>query len=116
MNRIEPIIDELNETHDQEDQMLMIMEALNDTVTPIPEVGQLCTFVYNAKTPGITYDQHPLVVVTELFRWGFRGLNFHWRDHRQYTWEELAGQVYIVEPEELDDLISIQYGKFRLNK
>jgi len=116
MNRIEPIIDELNETHDQEDQMLMIMEALNDTVTPIPEVGQLCTFVYNAKTPGITYDQHPLVAVTELFRWGFRGLNFHWRDHRQYTWEELAGQVYIVEPEELDDLISIQYGKFRLNK
>ena len=116
MNRIEPIIDELNETHDQEDQMLMIMEALNDTVTPIPEVGQLCTFVYNAKTPGITYDQHPLVAVTELFRWGFRGLNFHWRDYRQYTWEELAGQVYIVEEEELDDLISIQYGKFILNK
>ena len=116
MNRIEPIIDELNETHDQEDQMLMIMEALNNTVTPIPEVGQFCTFVYNAKTPGISYDQHPLVAVTELYRWGFRGLNFHWRDYRQYTWEELAGQVYIVKPEELDDLLSIQYGKFILNK
>ena len=116
MNRIEPIIDELNETHDQEDQMLMIMEALNNTVTPIPEVGQFCTFVYNAKTPGISYDQHPLVAVTELYRWGFRGLNFHWRDYRQYTWEELAGQVYIVKREELDDLMSIQYGKFILNK
>ena len=116
MNRIEPIINELNETHDQEDQMLMIMEALNNTVTPIPEVGQFCTFVYNAKTPGISYDQHPLVAVTELYRWGFRGLNFHWRDYRQYTWEELAGQVYIVKPEELDDLLSIQYGKFILNK
>ena len=116
MNRIEPIIDELNETHDQEDQMLMIMEALNNTVTPIPEVGQLCTFVYNAKTPGISYDQHPLVAVTELYRWGFRGLNFHWRDYRQYTWEELAGQVYIVQKDELDDLLSVQYGKFILNK
>ena len=116
MNRIEPIIDELNETHDQEDQMLMIMEALNNTVTPIPEVGQFCTFVYNAKTPGISYDQHPLVAVTELYRWGFRGLNFHWRDYRQYTWEELAGQVYIVQQDELDDLISVQYGKFILNK
>jgi len=116
MNRIEPIIDELNETHDQEDQMLMIMEALNNTVTPIPEVGQFCTFVYNAKTPGISYDQHPLVAVTELYRWGFRGLNFHWRDYRQYTWEELAGQVYIVQKDELDDLLSIQYGKFILNK
>jgi hypothetical protein len=116
MNRIEPIIDELNETHDQEDQMLMIMEALNNTVTPIPEVGQFCTFVYNAKTPGISYDQHPLVAVTELYRWGFRGLNFHWRDYRQYTWEELAGQVYIVQKDELDDLLSVQYGKFILNK
>ena len=116
MNRIEPIIDELNETHDQEDQMLMIMEALNNTVTPIPEVGQFCTFVYNAKTPGISYDQHPLVAVTELYRWGFRGLNIHWRDYRQYTWEELAGQVYIVQKDELDDLLSVQYGKFILNK
>ena len=116
MNRIEPIIDELNETHDQEDQMLMIMEALNNTVTPIPEVGQFCTFVYNAKTPGISYDQHPLVAVTELYRWGFRGLNFHWRKYRQYTWEELAGQVYIVQKDELDDLLSVQYGKFILNK
>ena len=116
MNRIEPIIDELNETHDQEDQMLMIMEALNNTVTPIPEVGQFCTFVYNAKTPGISYDQHPLVAVTELYRWGFGGLNFHWRKYRQYTWEELAGQVYIVQKDELDDLLSVQYGKFILNK
>ena len=116
MNRIKPILDTINESFDQEDQMLMIMEALNDTVTPVPDVGTICTFVYQAKTPGITYDQHPLVAVTDLFPWGFRGLNFHWRDYRQYTWEELAGQVYIVKPEELDDLLSIQYGKFILNK
>lgn len=116
MNRIESILDTINESHDQEDQMLMIMDALRDTVTPAPEPGTICTFVYNAKTPGITYDQHPLVAVTELFQWGFRGLNFHWRKYRQYTWEELAGQVYIVQPDELDDLLSIQYGKFILNR
>ena len=117
MNRIEPILDDINNpTMDQEDQMLMIMEALNDTVTPIPDAGTYCTFVYNAKTPGIEYEQHPLVMVTELFRWGFRGLNFHHRDYRQYTWEEIAGQVYIVNREELDELLSIQYGKFILNK
>jgi|TARA_R100000027_G_scaffold10902_2_gene7787 hypothetical protein len=101
-----------NGTNDQEEMMLEIMELLNDTVTPIPDVGTLCTFVYNAKTPGVTYDQHPLVAVTELFQWGFRGLNFHWREYRQYTWEELAGQVYIVQREELDDLLSIPYAKF----
>ena len=56
MNRIEPILDELNGgTMDQEEQMLMIMDALSDTVTPIPDTGTICTFVYNAKTPGILY-------------------------------------------------------------
>ena len=101
-----------NGTNDQEVMMLEIMELLNDTVTPVPDVGTLCTFVYNAKTPGVTYDQHPLVAVTDLFSWGFRGLNFHWREYRQYTWEELAGQVYIVQREELDALLSIPYAKF----
>ena len=117
MNRIEPILKDINNpTMDQDDQMRMIKKALSDTVTPIPEAGTYCTFVYNAKTPGIQYDQHPLVMVTELFRWGFRGLNFHHGDYRQYTWEELADQVYIVNREELDELLSIQYGKFILNK
>jgi hypothetical protein len=116
MNRIEPIINDINATTDTEEQMLMIMEALNNTVTPIPDEGTICTFVYTAKTPGITYDQHPLVAVTELLPWGFRGFNFHWREYRQYTFGELAGQVYIVRQDELDDLISIQYGKFILNK
>lgn len=111
MNRIEPILKEINSTMDQEDQMEMIMEALNDTVTPIPDVGNYCTFVYQAKTPNISYDQHPLVSVLRLYNWGFEGINFHWREIRRYTWEEIVGQVYIVKNEELDDLKTIQYMK-----
>ena len=112
MNRIEEIKDELETTNDPEDLMLMIMEALKGTVSPIPEVGKFYTFVYNAKTPRIQYDQHPLIACTDLQQWGFKGLNFHWRQSRNYTWEELAGQLYIVEYEELDDLLSIPYAKF----
>ena len=103
-------------TDDPEEMMLEIMELLNDTVTPIPEVGKFYTFVYNAKTPNITYDQHPLIACTDLQSWGFKGLNFHWRQSRNYTWEELAGQLYIVQYNELDDLLAIPYGKFILNK
>ena len=117
MNRIEAVKDELEKSiNDHEDLMLIIMEALNDTVTPIPEVGQFYTFIYNAKTPNITYDQHPLIACTDLQSWGFKGLNFHWRQSRNYTWEELAGQLYIVQYNELDDLLAIPYGKFILNK
>ena len=99
-----------------EEMMLEIMELLNDTVTPIPEVGKFYTFVYNAKTPGKTYDQHPLIACTSLEQWGFKGINFHWRQSRNYTWQELAGQLYIVQYNELDDLMAIPYGKFILNK
>ena len=102
-------------TTDPEEIMLIIMEVFNQTVTPIPERGKFYTFVYNAKTPNITYDQHPLIACMELFPWGFRGLNFHWQKYRNYTWEELAGQLYIVEFQELDELLSLQYGKFLLN-
>ena len=87
MNRIEEINEDLEKVvGDPEEMMLLIMEALNSTVTPIPEVGQYYTFIYNAKTPNITYDQHPLIACTDLQSWGFKGLNFHWRQSRNYTW------------------------------
>ena len=115
-NRIREHLSDLNNrTNDPEDMMLEIMEVLNDTVTPIPEIGNFYTFVYNAKTPGETYDQHPLIACTSLEKWGFKGLNFHWRKSRNYTWNELAGQLYVVQYNELDDLLAIPYGKYILN-
>tara|TARA_R110002020_G_scaffold259470_1_gene473379 strand:- start:2440 stop:2790 length:351 start_codon:yes stop_codon:yes gene_type:complete len=116
MNRIESNIQDFKSEKDLGERMELIMYALNDTVTPIPEEGNICTFKYFAKTPNIRYDQHPLVAVTELFQWGFRGINFHLRDYRQYTWEELGTQVYIVQRDELDDLLSLDYEKIVLNK
>ena len=99
-------------TNDPEEMMLEIMDLLKATVTPIQEVGKFYTFVYNAKTPRMQYDQHPLIACTDLQQWGFKGLNFHWRQSRNYTWEELVGQLYIVEYDELDDLLAIPYAKF----
>ena len=100
---------------DPEDIMLLIMEYFTEK-TWIPEVGKFYTFVYNPKTPDIEYDQHPLIACTEVQRWGFKAINFHWRQSRNYTWEELAGQLHVVKYEELDELLALQYGKFRLNK
>ena len=116
MNRIEPNIQEFKSEKNLVDRMDLILYALNDTVTPIPEAGNICTFKYYAKTPRITYDQHPLVAVSDVFPWGFRGINFHLRDYRQYTWAELGSQVYIVDNTELDDLMSLNYKKVVLNK
>ena len=109
-NRIEAIKDKLTSS-DSEDLMLEIMGALNNTVEAIPSVGKYYTFVYNAQTAK-QYDQHPLVAVTDIFSWGFRGINFHWQSSRNYTWNELAGQLYMVKSIELDDLLAIPYAKF----
>ena len=113
MNRIEPIKEKLEAENDQEDQMILIMDALKDTVEPIPEVGKFYTFIYNAKTYGISYDQHPLIACTEILPWGFRGINYHLRKPRQYTWNEIAGQLYQVYDDELNDLDAIPFAHFR---
>ena len=102
-------------TSDPEEIMLIIMELF--TIEEIlPEVGKFYTFIYNPKTPNITYDQHPLIACVDLFKWGFRGLNFHWQEYRNYTWAEVAGKLHLVEFQELDELLALQYGKFLLNK
>jgi len=114
--RVEQLKAEVREanTSDPEEIMLLIMEIFTIEVL-YPEPGKFYTFVYNAKTPNETYDQHPLIACMELFRWGFRGLNFHWQNYRNYTWEELPGQLHVVEFQELDELLALQYGKFILN-
>ena len=114
-NRIRGVVDNLIGTEDPDDLMMELMEALNNTVTPVPDVGKYYAFVYSPKTNNIEYDAHPLVAVTDLFRWGFRGINFHWGGYRLYTWNEVVGQLYEVYPEELADAREIPFGKKGLN-
>ena len=109
--KVELLKERIQDVTDPDDIFLEIMELFDD-LEMIPEVGKYYTFVYNAKTPSVQYDQHPLVAVTDIFSWGFRGINFHWQSSRNYTWEELTGQVYMVKSIELDDLLSIPYAKF----
>lgn len=113
-NRIRKVLDSLVGNEDPDDLMLMIMENLPET-KETPSVGNYYTFVYRPKTIGIQYDQNPLVAVTDVFKWGFRGLNFHWGEVRQYTWNEVIGSLYSVNQEEIRDLRSIPYGKILNN-
>ena len=114
-NRIRGILDNMTGTEEPDDLMLELLEIVGNRVTPVPDVGKFYTFVYSPKTPNIQYDAHPLVAVTDLFQWGFRGLNFHWGETRQYTWTEIAGQLYEVTNAERNDLNSIPFARFLLN-
>lgn len=94
-----------------EDLMIIIIDVLKEEAL-YPEVGKFYTFIYNAKTPGLRYDRHPLIACTSIEPWGFRGINFHWRKYRQYTWQEVAGKLHVVRYEELDEMLTIPYAKF----
>ena len=81
----------------------------------ILQSGKYYVFVYNPKTRNVSYDQNPFVAVTEVFPWGFKGINFHWGKMRYYTWDEIPGSIYEVNSSEIKDLQAIPFGKFRLN-
>ena len=102
-NRLAPVLRDLIGTEDPEDLALDILDVLNEG-GKVPTVGNYYVFIYNPKTPNIQYDQHPLVAVLAVFEWGFRGLNYHWGEVRQYTWNEIAGGLYMVSDLELRSL------------
>ena len=115
MSRIAPLVNDLIGTESADELLVNIMGALGDSAGSIPEVGKIYVFAYQPSTTGIRYDQNPLVAVTGVFDWGFKGINFHWGQSRQYTFQEVASQLYQVTNEELQDLNTIPFAKFRIN-
>lgn len=113
-NRIRSVIDNVDGTEDPDDLMLLLLNVLKEK-SKMPRVGGYYTFIYIPKTPNITYDQNPLVAVTEVYSWGFKGINFHWGESRQYTWDEIVGGIYEIYKEEIPDAQEIPFGKIKIN-
>ena len=114
-NRVRSVVNGLIGTEEPDDIMIELMDNLNTTVTSSPSVGRYYVFVYSAKTPNIQYDSNPLVAVTDVFEWGFRGINLHVGQYRNYTYNELIGQLYEVNSYELSDVRELPFGKMQLN-
>ncbi len=114
-NRLENVVSDIIAMNDADDRMMAIMETLNDTVVTVPDIGRFYTFIYDPKTPRIRYDEFPLIACVGLFRWGFRGINYHWPGFRNYDWQQSIGNLYQAYPLEINDLRSIPYQRFRIN-
>ena len=116
LNRVTPIINEMTGMEDPDDMMLSIISVIGESGT-IPQVGQYYTFIYQPKTPNITYDEHPLIACTEVTEWGFKGINFHHNGQlRFYTFPEIVGQVHLVRGSEFEDLKSIPYARIKTSR
>ena len=114
-NRVRSVVYGLIGTEEADDIMIELMDNLSTTATSSPSVGRYYVFVYSAKTPNIQYDSNPLVAVTDVFEWGFRGINLHVGQYRNYTYNELIGQLYEVNSYELSDVRELPFGKMQLN-
>jgi len=113
--RVENLVDKIRTSGGPDDMFLEIMQILT-TKDLVPEVGKYYTFIYQPKTPRIRYDEFPLIACVGVYNWGFKGINYHWEDFRNYTWNEVANNdLLVVYPNELQDMRSIPYQKFRIN-
>ena len=111
-NRVRGVVDSLIGVETADDIMENLIGVLSEG-GKVPTSGKYYTFFYNAKTPAIQYDEHPLVGVTDVFSWGFRGINFHWGDNRQYDYNQVIGGLYEIYPEEMSDVIELAFAKIR---
>ena len=111
-NRVRVVINDLIGVETPDDIMENLIGVLSEG-SKIPTAGNYYTFFYSAKTSGTQYDEHPLVAVTDVFSWGFRGINFHWGDRRQYDYNQIVGGLYEIYPEEMSDVIELGFAKVR---
>ena len=114
--RVRELVDSMSGLGKPSDKMEAIQQILPASPKRSVYSGGIFTFVYNAKTPGIIFDPFPLVGVERVFEWGFIGINVHWgktpEDMRKYSWNEIIGNVYEVQGEELEDMERLSYGDF----
>ena len=112
MSRISPVLNELIGIEDPDTLMVEILDVLSET-SSVPNVGEYYTFLYQPKSSNIRYDAHPFVAVTNIFSWGFSGINFHWGTSRNYTWNEIVGRLHVIQNDEIDYLRSLSYANFK---
>ena len=86
--------------------------ATIDGSTIVPEANKYYTFIYKAKTRGIRYDQNPLILCGNVFKWGFTGENVH-IGTRQYSWNEVLSNVYELSEEEFQALTNVPLALYK---
>ena len=92
------------------------MRLLLSSMVPariVPQANKYYTFMYRAKTKGITYDQNPLIICGDIFEWGFTGLNLHWGSIRRYNFGEVVSNLFELNEAEFDTLKNIPLAVYK---
>jgi hypothetical protein len=110
LSRVQMLDKAISQATDDPNELMSIIQEIFDDTEKYPRPGNIYTFVYTAKTPGIRYDKHPLLMVESISLSGFKGYNVHWSDHRNYVWEGVGSSFHRVKKgEEFDYLHDVPY-------
>ena len=91
--------------------MRLLNASYSGPAVNVPEPNKYYTFVYVAKTKGIQYDRHPVIVCGNVFQWGFTGSNVH-TGTRQYTWREVRSVLMELSEEEFNEVAKLPLAKY----
>ena len=72
---------------------------------PVP--GETYTFIYEAKTPGLLYDYHPVSTIFDFVEDGFVGYNHHLNRVRMYNDTRVKSKFYRVYNDELRNVLQV---------
>ena len=112
MNRIEPLMERAST--DPGRNMVLLLNNLSPGII-VPTVDKYYTFVYTPKTKNIRYDMNPFIQCTSIYKWGFIGFNFHWNEHRRYTWQEVATNIFEIKEDEVETMKKFPTPRFRFS-
>lgn len=89
--------------------MHKLIEILDERTYGYPQPGDVFTFIYQAKTPNLIYDMHPVTEIQGFTKDGFYGWNYHLGMIRQYKARSgrLLSNFYKIDSDELDIVLSI---------
>ena len=110
MNRIEPLMERLG--NNPRSNMFLLLNKLSPGGI-VPQPDKYYTFVYTPKTRNIRYDMNPFIKCTSIHKWGFVGFNYHWDEHRRYTWQEVATNIFEIYEDEVEDMRNFKTAFFR---
>ena len=66
LSKVQMMMQRISIGFDTPDEIMAVIQEVFSETEPYPRPGNIYTFVYTAKTPGILYDQHPLSIIDSI--------------------------------------------------
>jgi|MDTG01.4.fsa_nt_gb hypothetical protein len=124
LTRMETLLSNLAVNMDSRYYMNELIEVLSkEDNIHVPEIksypvpGETYTFIYEARTPGLLYDYHPVTTVLDFIENGFIGYNMHLGSIRRYRADDgrVKTRFYRIYDDEIESVLQVPSEFLRIS-